>query len=35
VVVAVSGRGHDAEAVIRFEGEKRQLLAYTPLRKVG
>jgi DNA helicase-2/ATP-dependent DNA helicase PcrA len=37
VVVAVSGRGHDAEAVIRFEnqGEKRLLLAYAPLRRVG
>jgi DNA helicase II / ATP-dependent DNA helicase PcrA len=37
VVVTVSGRGHDAEAVIRFEdqGEKRLLLAYAPLRKVG
>ena len=37
VVIAVSGRGHDAEAVIRFEddGEKRLLLAYAPLRRVG
>jgi DNA helicase II / ATP-dependent DNA helicase PcrA len=37
VVVAVSGRGHDAEAVIRFEdqGEKRLLLAYAPLKRVG
>jgi DNA helicase II / ATP-dependent DNA helicase PcrA len=37
VVVAVSGTGHDAEAVIMFEdeGEKRLLLAYAPLKKVG
>jgi DNA helicase II / ATP-dependent DNA helicase PcrA len=37
VVITVSGRGHDAEAVIRFEdqGEKRLLLAYAPLKKVG
>jgi DNA helicase-2/ATP-dependent DNA helicase PcrA len=37
VVVTVSGRGHDAEAVIMFEdeGEKRLLLAYAPLKKVG
>jgi DNA helicase-2/ATP-dependent DNA helicase PcrA len=37
VVITVSGRGHDAEAVIRFEdeGEKRLLLAYAPLTKVG
>jgi DNA helicase-2/ATP-dependent DNA helicase PcrA len=37
VVIAVSGRGHDAEAIVRFEdeGEKRLLLAYAVLRKVG
>jgi DNA helicase II / ATP-dependent DNA helicase PcrA len=37
VVVEVSGRGHDAEAVVMFEGEgeKRLLLAYAPLTKVG
>jgi DNA helicase-2/ATP-dependent DNA helicase PcrA len=37
VVITVSGLGHDAEAVIRFEdeGEKRLLLAYAPLQKVG
>jgi DNA helicase-2/ATP-dependent DNA helicase PcrA len=37
VVITVSGRGHDAEALIRFEdeGEKRLLLAYAPLTKVG
>ncbi|MFM7718259.1 MAG: DNA helicase PcrA [Actinomycetota bacterium] len=37
VVLAVSGVGTEAEATIRFEGvgEKRLLLAYAPLRKVG
>jgi len=37
VVVEVSGRGSDAEAVVMFaeEGEKRLLLAYAALRKVG
>jgi DNA helicase II / ATP-dependent DNA helicase PcrA len=37
VVLTVSGRGHDTEALIRFEdeGEKRLLLAYAPVRKVG
>jgi DNA helicase II / ATP-dependent DNA helicase PcrA len=37
VVITVSGHGHDAEALVRFEeeGEKRLLLAYAPLRKVG
>jgi DNA helicase II / ATP-dependent DNA helicase PcrA len=37
VVLAVSGAGEDAEATIRFEdvGEKRVLLAYAPLTKVG
>ena len=37
VVITVSGRGPDAEAVIMFEdeGEKRLLLAYAPLQKVG
>jgi hypothetical protein len=36
-VITVSGRGPDAEAVIMFEdqGEKRLLLAYAPLKKVG
>ena len=37
VVVSITGMGHDAEAVVMFEdeGEKRLLLAYAPLRKVG
>jgi DNA helicase-2/ATP-dependent DNA helicase PcrA len=37
VVLAVSGQGTDAEAVVHFEeeGEKRLLLAYAPLKKVG
>jgi DNA helicase II / ATP-dependent DNA helicase PcrA len=37
VVLTVSGVGEDAEATIRFEdvGEKRVLLAYAPLTKVG
>ena len=37
VVITVSGRGSDAEALIMFEdeGEKRLLLAYAPLKKVG
>jgi hypothetical protein len=35
--VQVSGYGDDAEATIRFAevGEKRVLLAYAPLTKVG
>jgi len=37
VVVAVSGSGSDAEATVIFEdaGQKRLLLAYAPLRRVG
>ncbi len=37
VVLEVSGAGDDAEATIRFDdvGEKRVLLAYAPLTKVG
>jgi DNA helicase-2/ATP-dependent DNA helicase PcrA len=37
VVLTVSGSGIDAEATVRFEdaGEKRLLLAYAPLRRVG
>ena len=37
VVLAVSGAGPDAEATVAFGdvGEKRLLLAYAPLRKVG
>ncbi|HXF73850.1 MAG TPA: DNA helicase PcrA, partial [Actinomycetota bacterium] len=37
VVLSVSGAGADAEATVAFEdvGEKRLLLAYAPLRKVG
>ena len=37
VVMTVSGMSDDAEATISFSdvGEKRVLLAYAPLRKVG
>ncbi|MGZ8607343.1 MAG: DNA helicase PcrA [Actinomycetota bacterium] len=37
VVLTVSGSGSDSEATIRFEdaGEKRLLLAYAPLQRVG
>jgi hypothetical protein len=37
VVLQISGSGTDAEAVVRFEdaGEKRLLLAYAPLTRVG
>jgi DNA helicase-2/ATP-dependent DNA helicase PcrA len=37
VVVTTSGYGDDAEATIRFSevGEKRVLLAYAPIRKIG
>jgi DNA helicase-2/ATP-dependent DNA helicase PcrA len=37
VVLTVSGAGSDAEATVIFEdeGEKRLLLAYAPLRRVG
>ena len=37
VVTTVSGLGDDAEATISFSdvGEKRVLLAYAPLTKVG
>jgi DNA helicase-2/ATP-dependent DNA helicase PcrA len=37
VVLTVSGRGTDAEATVIFEdaGQKRLLLAYAPLRKIG
>jgi DNA helicase II / ATP-dependent DNA helicase PcrA len=37
VVVSTSGYGEDAEATIRFGevGEKRVLLSYAPLTKVG
>jgi ATP-dependent DNA helicase UvrD/PcrA len=37
VVLSVSGFGSDAEATVRFEdvGEKRLILAYAPLKKVG
>ena len=37
VVTTVSGMGDDAEATISFSdvGEKRVLLAYAPLTKVG
>ena len=37
VVLTVSGSGTDAEALVMFEdaGEKRLLLAYAPLKKVG
>lgn len=37
VVLTVSGSGTEAEATVRFEeaGEKRLLLAYAPLTRVG
>ena len=37
VVVTVSGTGSDAEATVIFEdvGQKRLLLAYAPLKRVG
>ena len=37
VVISISGHGGDAEVVVMFEeeGEKRLLLAYAPLEKVG
>ncbi|HEX6379745.1 MAG TPA: 3'-5' exonuclease, partial [Acidimicrobiia bacterium] len=37
VVLSVSGMGQDTEIVVVFEdeGEKRLLLAYAPLKKVG
>jgi DNA helicase-2/ATP-dependent DNA helicase PcrA len=37
VVLSVSGGGSDAEATVIFEeaGQKRLLLAYAPLKKVG
>jgi DNA helicase II / ATP-dependent DNA helicase PcrA len=37
VVLTVSGAGSDAEATVRFEdaGEKRLLVAYAPLKRVG
>jgi DNA helicase-2/ATP-dependent DNA helicase PcrA len=37
VVVSISGMGRDAEALVMFEdeGEKRLLLAFAPLKKVG
>jgi DNA helicase-2/ATP-dependent DNA helicase PcrA len=37
VVLTVSGAGSDAEATVIFEdeGEKRLLLAYAPLKRVG
>ena len=37
VVLSVSGSGSDAEATVRFEdaGEKRLLVAYAPLKRVG
>ena len=37
VVVTTSGYGDDAEATIRFRevGEKRVLLSYAPITKVG
>jgi DNA helicase-2/ATP-dependent DNA helicase PcrA len=37
VVVTTSGYGDDAEATIRFGevGEKRVLLSYAPITKVG
>ena len=37
VVLTVSGSGTEAEATVRFEeaGEKRLLLAYAPLTRLG
>jgi len=37
VIILIEGQGEKAEAVVRFPsvGEKRVLLSWTPLEKIG